>query len=111
LPAALLTTVLFGICVEKAKVSRVSVMALSILAPILSLGVFSFFQHYPFKDAPTQVLSVRMDHAPYQGLFTTPTKKAYFNLLSDDITRLSNERGKILFYEHFPAGYLITQMR
>jgi len=63
-----------------------------------------------YVDGAFGRLTERVPTGPFRGLATTPEKREYLRAITDDIHRLEDPEGKIVFYE-FPAGYLLTSMR
>jgi hypothetical protein len=111
LPAAILTTVNLVRAVERAARPSASRHHGGLLPPALTISLLLFCQNGPYKDAALRHLTARMPAGPFRGLYTTPGKVDFYRELDHDIARFTNPTGRILFYEQFPAGYLMTSMR
>jgi hypothetical protein len=88
-----------------------SLKALDQVFPALVIAVLLGYQRYPFGDDPVSELGTRVNSGPYKGLHTTPEKEGYLNAISDDLSAVRQGHDRILFVDHFPAGYLLTNMR
>ena len=65
-----------------------------------------------YNEKTVAQLTEQIKTGPYWGLFTTPDKAAFINLLSADLNRPEVRAKKtILSYYNFPAGYLFTPLR
>lgn len=54
---------------------------------------------------------VTVDWGPYRGLRTVTPKNDFLRVLAEDLGHLADPSGRIIFYDHFPPGYLLTGMR
>lgn len=64
-----------------------------------------------FQEDPIGVLNHSITEGPYKFLHTTEAKAAFYYEAFNAIRRLpSGENTRILFYPHFPAGYLMTKI-
>ena len=52
--------------------------------------------------------SIEVDWGPYQGLHGSPVLDRYLHSLAKDLTPHLEAEGTVLFFDHFPAGYLLT---
>jgi hypothetical protein len=65
-----------------------------------------------YNEKTVTQLTEQIKTGPYLGLFTTPEKAAFINLLSAELNRPEVRAKKtILCYYNFPAGYLFTPLR
>ena len=53
----------------------------------------------------------RIDSGPYSGIYTTFDRKRFVETLSRDLATQSPSTCSILFYDKFPAGYLLSSSR
>ncbi len=65
------------------------------------------------KDGSTSSATtvVEVSYGPFKYLKTSAKKELWLRELSRDVARWENSKGRIFFYPHFPAGYLLTKMR
>ncbi|MBI1861461.1 MAG: hypothetical protein HYR96_11145 [Deltaproteobacteria bacterium] len=78
-------------------------------AAIFALVVALYQSSY--RDRPLPLLTARLDRGPYKGIWTTAKRKAHYDGLLDEIRSLENDQGRIIFYDCFPGGYLMTKMK
>ena len=115
LPAAIVSAVFLALWIDEAVTGWRLGWPRELLA--LSAAVFpailihcEWLDHAVYLDGPLPELTARVTEGPYQGLFTTPQKKAWLREVSANIERhKTGERS--LFYYRFPAGYLIANQR
>jgi hypothetical protein len=112
LPAALFSALLAGRLTLQIAAWTGShlVTKLTFVWSLIVVTALCAYQRYIFHDDPVAELDARMDNGPYRGLFTTPEKKAYVESIASDVATVSRPGGRILFYIHFSAGYLMTNM-
>lgn len=76
--------------------------------------VASFLVIYQFgalyRDDRVKELDTQIKTGAYAGLFTTREKNDFMTNLCNDISALSMPSDTVLFYDRFPAGYLLTSM-
>lgn len=78
----------------------------TIFAPfILLISLFSF----TYRDGSVFALPRTVESGPYKGLRTSNESYEFLTRISSDISRLTNNVGRIVFYD-FPAGHLLTTM-
>ena len=86
------------------------------LAPILGVLAFvamllsyqrGLYRGGPIWSAPLE----RVTAGPFAGIDGHPVRGAYLRVLATDLAGLAVSGGRVLFYDHFPAGYLLTDMR
>ncbi|MEW6685272.1 MAG: hypothetical protein AB1393_03585 [Candidatus Edwardsbacteria bacterium] len=86
-------------------------MKLQIVLPTLVLFMLLNFQYsILYRDDNIQDLKTKVESGPFRGLYTSKEKNDYLTVLCDDIKAVSRPGDKILFYDRFPAGYLLTSM-
>jgi hypothetical protein len=61
-----------------------------------------------YRDGAFSDLSATVESGAYAGLRTSPTKKLFLEQLEHDLTRVP-PRCRIVFFNEFPAGYLLTK--
>lgn len=83
----------------------------AMLAVLLLFAVQIRFQQSVFGESQNEKLTARMEIGPFKGLYTTPEKRDYLRQLDVHLSHSLGTAKKILFYPHFPAGYLMTELR
>jgi len=53
----------------------------------------------------------RIESGPFAGIRARPQRADFLDVLARDLQRVERPGGYVLFYDHFPAGYLMTGMR
>jgi hypothetical protein len=64
-----------------------------------------------YRDDNIPLLTSRVTSGPYQGMYTTPSKNGYLQTITRDINNVVGANQTILFYDLFPAGYLLSSAR
>ncbi len=64
-----------------------------------------------YMDEKPSLLKYRVTSGPFKGLMTSKYKVDFISSLSQDVLEYQNKNGRILFFPHFPAGYLISNMK
>jgi len=64
-----------------------------------------------YRDGPIGLMSERVERGPFAGLWTTPSHRALAEGMARDIARLRGRSQSVLFYDYFPAGYLMSDLR
>ncbi|MDH4079751.1 MAG: hypothetical protein OEU68_08050 [Nitrospira sp.] len=64
-----------------------------------------------YRDEPIGDLDTKIRSGPYKGIFTTKTRDKFLRELSSDIGAIAKKSDKILFFDDFPAGYLMSTLR
>ncbi len=64
-----------------------------------------------YRDGDIGALTSRVRTGAYAGLYTTPEKRRFIEGISSDLRRFSPPSCRILFYDGFPGGYLISRSR
>jgi hypothetical protein len=111
LPAAVLTTVLLMRAADAQWPSSEAtsrrearlLLANSSLAVLLALQFTSVY-----RDDNINRLGSRVRSGAYAGIYTTAEKRSFIGNLTSDLRRLSPSSCRILFYDDFPAGYLLS---
>lgn len=60
-----------------------------------------------YRDAPIGELTTRVRGGAFSGLLTTPDTRASLEEIETDLRAVSGKRCSIVFYDTFPAGYLL----
>jgi hypothetical protein len=114
-PGAIVTAILAGLVVERALQQHASglVEAILVLTPaVIAMTVGVALQYsYVYRDDSVRHLTRRITNGPYAGLLTTPAKREFLSQLNRDLQETSGRRCRILFYDDFPAGYLLGRGR
>jgi hypothetical protein len=84
---------------------------LEIVPPLLMVAVLLGYQRRAFGEDPVATLDTPVLSGPYRGLYTSREKETYLNAISDDLASIARDHERVLFVDHFPAGYLLTEMR
>ncbi len=84
--------------------STVGLLALAI--PLLS---FAQLKHI-YSDGSLGQLTARVSSGPFWGLRTTPERASFLAELESELAKIPASVEGILFYEHLPAGYLMSKM-
>jgi hypothetical protein len=66
---------------------------------------------FVYRDEPIPGLTCRVSEGPYRGIWTSPARCAFIDQLSADLARFSGAQRTVLFYDGFPAGYLLSNLR
>jgi hypothetical protein len=82
------------------------------LLPLLVVvAAFTLYQATSvYRDGPLSALTARIAHGPYAGLLTTSRKRAYLHGLQRALAPIPS-RCRIVFFDDFPAGYLLTRAK
>ncbi len=106
IPAAVITCFLIGYFIEKKGYEYGSLLVIS---QYVVLGLYLFFV-IVYNDDPIKCLRTPILEGPFKGLKTTEAKARYLMDIQRTVKSHENTKGRIIFYEHFPAGYLFTKM-
>jgi hypothetical protein len=79
-------------------------------AVLLSVGVALQYLSV-YRDAGITNLTTAVGDGPYAGIFTTQAKHDFLTALDRDVTATTGDRCRIVFYDAFPAGYLLGHGR
>jgi hypothetical protein len=114
-PGAIVTGALIALFIRGALPDRASPFteAIIVLGPVLAiLAVGVALQYsYVYRDSGLSHLTSRVDTGAYAGLLTTPDKHRFLIGLEGALGEISGPRCRILFYDDFPAGYLLGHGR
>jgi hypothetical protein len=88
---------------------RPQVAALLSAGPLIVLVVLQFAATY--RDRGFGHLDARVSSGAYAGLYTTPARRRFITDMTRDLARLAPNTCSTLFYDDFPAGYLLTKSR
>ena len=118
LPGALITTLLL-VTVISDSIPKNSLSATTdyflALIPASVLGVMLFYNYGAiYGDGMGRItdLTEKVEVGPYQGLYTTSERKEFINNLTQNLPRFIDQNDqRILFYDFFAAGYLLTSLR
>lgn len=104
-PALIVTAVLLGLTLR-----RVTPADLGPAVVLLALGVAIQYLSV-YRDSGISHLTTPIGHGAYAGIFTTPGKRDYLTALERDVAAASGADCRIVFYDTFPAGYLLGHGR
>jgi hypothetical protein len=76
---------------------------------LVVLVVFQFASVY--RDGGFSHLDTRIRAGPFAGIYTTPERRLFIDAISADLRSLAPPACRILFYDNFPAGYLLAPGR
>jgi hypothetical protein len=85
----------------------------AMLLPLVAVNGVLVFALYNgvYREPTIDRLTERVASGPYAGLYTTPTKLRILDEVQVDLARFENAHGKLLIYDSFSGGYLLTAMR
>lgn len=75
------------------------------------IASFLLFQRQPYNDDEVTRLDVRVADGPWRGIATTRAKMEYLSAIQADVRSFADPEKRVLFFTHFPAGYLMSSMR
>lgn len=78
---------------------------------ILVLASFLVHMRRPYNEDAIEALDTRVTEGPWRGIATTREKAAYLLTMDSGIRAFEDPTKRVLFLNHFPAGYLMTRMR
>lgn len=83
------------------------------LAPLVLVGLVlvGATHRAVYRDARLSRLDSRVGSGPYAGLYTRAANRQLLEQLGSDLLALERPAGRILVYNGFAAGYLLTSMR
>jgi hypothetical protein len=108
---AIVTMVMLALIVRDVLRSQRLLSRFGIMAVMISvlMTISSFQFRFVYGEGIPNDLTARVDVGPFWGLATTDAKAALSRSLVEDLARYSR-RGRVLFYDCFPAGYLFSSM-
>lgn len=109
-PGGIVSAILFAYWIQETSTrwSWAFLRPLAQLAPVTFLYVVAqntLADDNVYRDSPIPLLTAKMTDGPYKGLYTTPAKKAWLEMIGADIRKYRSGK-RTLFYYDFPAGYL-----
>lgn len=109
LPACIVSTYFAIRLVREIWPTRADV--LSIAWPTVLIASFLLHQRHPYNDDPMSRLDTTMADGPWRGIRTTHAKAEYMSAIQSDVRAFAEPSRRVLFFTHFPAGYLMSAMR
>ena len=76
----------------------------------LLLVMMAYARLVVYMDFPLRQLTERVTTGPFAGLYTTPQRAGMVSQLTQDLDRVSAGARAILFFPHFPGGYLLSRL-
>lgn len=104
-PALIATAALIGLALQR--VSRADLVPAVVL---LAIGVALQYLSV-YRDAGIQHLTTSVADGPYAGIYTTAAKRDFLTALDRDLGAAVGPDCRIVFYDTFPAGYLLGHGR
>ena len=109
-PAMIVTGALLGLALHQAGCARVWHLDMAPAVALLAIGVALQYLSV-YRDAGMRHLTVPVNDGAYAGLYTTREKRDFLTALDRDLAAVSASGCRILFYDTFPAGYLLGHGR
>jgi hypothetical protein len=113
-PASLATALMTSIIISTSfgEKHRELTKYAQIVSPIVIVVFLLIVQRESvYRDEAIDQLDYQVKSGPYSGLYTSIQKIEFMNSLKSDIKSVSDSKQTVLFYEHFPAGYLFTKSK
>ena len=112
LPAALITLALLARTGPTGELppSRMAIPPLAFATSLVAFTLFELATHV-YDDAPMHTLTETVETGPFAGLKTTPERRDFIEQLQSDLKQVASPDRTILFYDYFPAGYLMSEAR
>jgi len=110
-PTAIVASVFLVYAFEDAarRVRHVDLRALAIGPALVVLALLVVSDTIAvYRDSNLSALTVRVQAGPYAGLATTPWKRTWVSRLQSDLAAFRSPC-TILFFNDFPAGYLLSE--
>jgi hypothetical protein len=104
-PALIVTAVMIGLVLR-----RVSAADFAPAVVLLAVGVAIQYLSV-YRDDGITNLTTPVGDGAYAGILTTSAKRDYLRTLERDLAAASGPECRILFYDTFPAGYLLGHGR
>ncbi|MCP4036712.1 MAG: hypothetical protein GY733_07225 [bacterium] len=109
-PAALVTLGVLTHRIEtRSKDPRSVSPASALVVSLLCFQLVQSWSHAYREFVPTQ-LDTRVAAGPWAGLWTTSRKVEFLDELSRDLAATRGDGQSILFFDYFPAGYLMSDL-
>ena len=109
-PAMIVTGVLLALALQQAAGDRVSPVDIAPAVALLAIGVALQYLSV-YRDAGMRHLPALVSDGAYAGLYTTREKRDFLTALDRDLAAVSGSSCRIVFYDTFPAGYLLGHGR
>ena len=109
-PAMIVTGALLGLTLQQAGCARVWPIDIAPAVALIAIGVALQYLSV-YRDAGMRSLTVPVTDGAYAGLYTTREKRDFLTALDRDLAAVSAQDCRILFYDTFPAGYLLGNGR
>ncbi len=113
-PGAVVTTALLALAVRGTVRTRSHVLrdTLDLVPGITVLAVGVALQYtFVYRDASLSHLTSRIESGAFAGIYTTPQRRDFLAALDRDLATFSGPSCRIVFYDRFPAGYLLGHGR
>ena len=109
-PALIVTGALLALAIQGAVRDGGSPIDLAPAVALVAIGVALQYLSV-YRDAGIQHLTSRVSNGAYAGIYTTPEKRNFLIALERDLAAVSAPSCRIVFYDAFPAGYLLGHGR
>jgi hypothetical protein len=109
LPASMVTATF--LCLVFGSQNKRSMMGAFVSIFMMIFILLFFLYNAVYRDESINNLKFRMDTGPFAGLYTSEDKQKYINELVLDLKQYLHKDDKVLFYDNFPAGYLLTKSK
>lgn len=84
------------------------------LARVGVLGVLATLLYYQlavYEDEPLSELTETVSSGPFRGIRTNPERHDLIFYMEKELNKIEAPGARVIFVEHFPAGYLMSAMR
>ena len=108
-PAMIVTGALLCLALQQ-PFARVSPLDIAPAVALVLIGVALQYLSV-YRDAGMRHLPALVNDGAYAGLYTTREKRAFLTALDRDLQAVSGSSCRIVFYDTFPAGYLLGHGR
>jgi hypothetical protein len=78
---------------------------------VLHLSNLTWYALYEYREDDINELTSLMTDGPYAGLFTSSERKQFLTEITEDLQKFRGKNQTVLFYDSFPAGYLLSDLR
>lgn len=112
LPACVVTFFLLVKVLESSKIASYVRKLLILIALTTLLMLFLFFQFRGFyREDDWPRLNHQFEKGIFKGIYTTKTKIGYLEQLEKDLRKVSRKAKTVFFYDVFPVGYFLTDLK
>ncbi|MFT5443859.1 MAG: hypothetical protein ACI8W3_002910 [Myxococcota bacterium] len=66
---------------------------------------------HAYREAPPLQLQKTVDHGAWKGIKTTSQRATFVHEVNADIARVRGDAKSILFFDYFPAGFLVSDLK